>query len=151
MAKHLDTKTWGYDQWIETICTHTYNCYWNTSHHPFNKNAASKPVLPFRISKPKILGSFVNALQPYKAFDLTYGTDGPEAYHVIIPAMIQNKRTVTTYHFKIEKGACISGIKDVIEAEEGLHRHHHQWYSTITGVNAEPEGTFGACAVGSDM
>jgi lipid II:glycine glycyltransferase (peptidoglycan interpeptide bridge formation enzyme) len=64
--------------------------------------------------------------------------------------MIRNKRTVTTYYFKIELGACISGIKDVIEAEEGLHRHHQQWYSTITGVNAEPEGPFGACAVGSD-
>ena len=95
MSKHLDKKTWGYDQWIETICTHTYNCYWNTSHHPFNKNAASTPLLPFRISKPRILGSFVNALQSYKAFDLTFHPDGPSVYHVIIPAMIQNKRTVT--------------------------------------------------------
>ena len=83
-------------------------------------------MLPFRVNKPAILGSFVNALQSYKAFDLTYGTDGPEAYHVIIPAMIRNKRTVTTYYFKIEIGACISGIKDVIEAEEGLCRHHQQ-------------------------
>jgi len=150
MSKHLDTRTWGYDQWIETICTHTYNCYWNTSHHPFNMNAKAKPTLPFRISKPVILGSFVNALQSYKVFDLTYRTDGPEAYHVIIPAMIRNKRTVTTYYFKIELGACISGIKEVIEAEEGLYRHHQQWYSTITGVNAEPEGPFAACAVGND-
>ena len=150
MSKHLDTRTWGYDQWLETICTHTYNCYWNSSHHPFNKYVASKPSLPFRISEPRILGSFVNALQSYKAFDLTYGTDGPDAYHVILPAMIRNKRTVTTYLFKIEWGACISEIKDVIEAEEGLHNQQQQWYSTITGVNAEPDGPFGACAVGND-
>ena len=64
--------------------------------------------------------------------------------------MIREKRTVTTYYFKIEKEACISGIKDVIEAEEGLHRPHQQWHPTITGVNAEPEGPFGACAVGND-
>ena len=64
--------------------------------------------------------------------------------------MIRNKRTVTTYYFKIESEACISGIRAVIEAEEGLYRHHQQWYSTITGINAEPKGPFGACAIGDD-
>ena len=64
--------------------------------------------------------------------------------------MIRNKHRVTAYYFKIESGSCVSGIKAVIEAEEGLYRHHQQWYSTITGVNAEPKGPFGACAIGSD-
>jgi len=97
----------------------------------------------------RTVGSFVNALQSYKAFDLTYHPDGPQSYHVVITAKLRNKRDVTVYYFKVEPSSCIDTLKRLIEAEEGINAHHQRWYSSITGKEASP-GPFDAARIGED-
>ena len=98
-----------------------YNCYWKGSSHPFIKYIASKSQLPRQVVPRCIrtLGSFVHALQSYKAFDLACRPDGPQNHHVVITAKLRNKRKVTVYYFKVEPTSCINTLKKVIEAEEG--------------------------------
>ena len=88
----------------------------------------------------------------YKAFDLTCYPDGPSSFHVIIAAMLKNKRKVIVYYFKIEPGTCISGIKNVIKSR-GRPRLSQTQATVVLrhhGQNAEPKGPFGACAVNKD-
>jgi hypothetical protein len=151
ISKYLPERTHGFDQIMEAICRYTYNCCWKGSSHPFNKHIASKSQLP-RQCIPRCMrtiGSFVNALQSYKAFDLTYHPDGPQSYHVVITAKLRNKRDVTVYYFKVEPSSCIDTLKRLIEAEEGINAHHQRWYSSITGKEASP-GPFDAARIGED-
>ena len=151
ISKFLPEETHGFDQAMETICRYTYNCYWKGSSHPFIDYIMSKPQLPKQIIPRCIrtLGSFDNALQSVKAFDLTYHPGGPQSHHVVVTAKLRNKRDVTIYYFKVEPTSCIDTLKRVIVVEEGLNAHPQQWYSSIIGKEASP-GPFDATRVGDD-
>ena len=90
ISKYLPTATDGFDQIIETVCRYTYNCYWKGSSHPFIKYVASKLHLPGQVVPRcmRTLGSFVHALQSYKAFDLTFHPDGLQCHRVVITAKL---------------------------------------------------------------